>query len=140
MDPQNEQNDLKLTPQELRETAQFMEYEVLDALADYSDITFPNALGDLKVFPRPSPQDQAAQQGFVILRESTEQVISVLYALAAALDNNRAVPDALLAPLMPYIQAYRAERRRHGEASRAGEKRGRMRKGSEAKRRSPKAS
>ena len=134
----DQQNDLRITAQELRETAQFMEFEVLDTLADYSDITFPNALGDLKVFPRPSPQDQAAQQGFVILRESTEQIISVLYALAAALDNNRAVPEALLVPFIPYIRAYRAERRRQGEASIADEKRGRRVR--ETRRRSPKAS
>jgi hypothetical protein len=82
---------------------------MVGATSDYSTIRFPLTQGDLKDFPRPSPQDQAAQQGFAILRGSTEQAIAVLYALAAALDNNLPVSPALLRSVQPYIAAFQEE-------------------------------
>jgi hypothetical protein len=101
-----QQNGQEITAQELRNAAQFVEDSILDTVADYSAIDFPLARGDLKDFPRPSPQDQAAQEGFMILRESAEQAIATLYALAAALDNNLAVPPALRMSVQPYISAF----------------------------------
>jgi hypothetical protein len=89
---------------------------MLDTVADYSAIRFPLTPGDLKGFPRLAPQDQAAREGFMILRESAEQAIARLYALAAALDNNLPVPPALLVSVPPYLTAFAdAVRKPQGE-------------------------
>jgi hypothetical protein len=118
----DQQIDQRIDARELREAAQFVEETTLDALADYSDIAFPLAEGDLKTFPRPSPQDQAARQGFAVLRASAEQAVAALYALAAAREAAEAagreeeLPAALLAPVWGHVAAYRAAR----EASGAG--------------------
>ena len=105
MEPSNGPN---ITATELWQVAPFVEDTTFDTLADYGDITFPRRQGDLKVFPRPSSEDQAAQQGFVVLRESAEQGVAALYALAAALEDGRDIPDVLLVPLRGYIDAFRA--------------------------------
>jgi hypothetical protein len=111
-----QQNGQEITAQELRNTAQFVEDSILDTVADYSTIRFPLTQGDLKDFPRLAPQDQAARQGFMILRESAEQAIAILYALAAALDNNLPVSPALLVSVQPYITAFNdAVRKQPGE-------------------------
>jgi hypothetical protein len=101
------QNAQEITALELRKVAQFVEDTTLDLITNYSSVRFPLARGDLKDFPRPSSQDQAAQQGFVILRESSEQTIAKLYALAAALDNNLPVAPALLLSVQPYVAIFR---------------------------------
>jgi hypothetical protein len=101
-----QQNGRDISAQELRNAAQFVEDSILDTIADYAAIRFPLTQGDLKDFPRPAPQDQAARQGFMILRESAEQAIATLYALAAALDNNLPVPPALRVSVQPYITAF----------------------------------
>ena len=111
-----QQNGREISAQELRNAAQFVEDSLLDTIADYSAIRFPFTQGDLKDFPRPAPQDQAARQGFMILRESAEQAIATLYALAAALDNNLPVPPALRVSVQPYITAFQdAVREQPGE-------------------------
>jgi hypothetical protein len=102
-----EQQNGRRMAQELRNTAQFVEDSILDTMAEYSTLRFPLTQGALKDFPRPSPQDQAARQGFIFLRESAEQAIAALYALAAALDNGLPVPPALLVSVQPYINAFR---------------------------------
>jgi hypothetical protein len=102
-----QQNGPEITAEELRNVAQFVEDTVLDTVADYSTIRFPPTEGDLKDFPRASPQDQLARQGFTNLRESAEQAISMLYALAAALDNDLPVPPALLVSVQPYVVTFR---------------------------------
>lgn len=111
-----QQNGREITAQELRNTAQFVEDSILDTVADYSSIRFPFTQGDLKDFPRLAPQDQAARQGFIILREAAEQAITILYALAAALDNNLPVPPVLRVSVQPYIIAFQdAVREQQGE-------------------------
>lgn len=103
-----QQNGQNVTANELRNVALFLEDTVLDTFADFAEIQFPFARGNLRDFPRPSPQDQAAAQGFAVLRESTEQAVAALYALAAVLDTGRQLPSALLVPVQPYIDAFRA--------------------------------
>jgi hypothetical protein len=98
------------TPQELRQVAEFVENTRLDALGSYSDMSFPLVHGDLKTFPRSSPESRAAERGFDVMRQDTEAVVTTLYALAAALDNDLDVPQALLVPVLPYIELFRAER------------------------------
>jgi hypothetical protein len=109
MDQYNQNKRWEITADKLRKVAQFVETTALDVLADSSetiDIAFPPAQGDLKVFPRPAPQHQATEQGFAVLRGSIEQAVVTLYTLADILDNGYDVPDALLAPVLPYIEAY----------------------------------
>lgn len=90
---------------EFRNAARVVAQQALDAIADYSDITFPLVEGNLQVFPRPSPEDQAAQQGFVVLQESVDQIVAVLYALAAAREQGRSVPQVLRVLVQPYLDA-----------------------------------
>jgi hypothetical protein len=99
------------TAEELREVAQFVEQAGSDAIFAYSDIEFSLIPGDLKVFPRPTAEDQAAQQGFEVLRRKIEEAAAELYALATALDRGFDVPPILLAFTQPYIDAYRREQR-----------------------------
>lgn len=99
----------RTTAQELRRVAEFVETTSLDALDTYSDIPFPLVHGDLKTFPRSSPEARAAERGFDVLRQDTEAVVTTLYALAAAMDNNLEVPEALLVPVLPYIEMFRVE-------------------------------
>lgn len=106
----------RISADELRRAAQFVEAEGLAALDDFGDIPFPLARGDLREFPRPAPQDQAAAQGFAVLRQTTEEAVAMLYALAAALDAGREVPAPLLAPVQGYIDAFRAAGERPAEA------------------------
>ena len=101
-----------VSSRELRETARYLEDTALDALASYADITFPLSVGNARFFPRERPEDQVAQRGVAVLQESIEQVVASLYALAAALDNNLAVPPALLVSVQPYIDAFRATQKR----------------------------
>jgi hypothetical protein len=65
--------------------------------------------GDLKTFPRPSSEARAAERGLDVLRQDTDEVVTALYALSAALDNDLDVPHVLLMPVLPYIDAFRAE-------------------------------
>jgi hypothetical protein len=99
----------RITAQELRRVAEYVEDTVLETLASYSDISFPLAHGDLKTFPRPSAESRAAQRGIDVLRQDTEEAVTALYAIAAAMDNDLDVPQVLLVPLLPYIEAFRAE-------------------------------
>jgi hypothetical protein len=93
--------------EELRSLASEMESALL-RLEDYSEISFPLATGDLRRFPRPTPEDRAAEQGFDVLREEGEKTVAVLYAFAAAADRDRTVPRELLALVQPAIDAFRA--------------------------------
>jgi hypothetical protein len=58
--------------------------------------------------PIPAP---AAELGRVILEDANDKTVSILYALAAALEANpdAEIPDALLIPVQPYIKAYSDE-------------------------------
>jgi hypothetical protein len=100
----------RTTAGELRQVADFVETTNLDALDSYSDMSFPLVHGDLKTFPRTSPESRAAERGFDVLRQDTEAVVTTLYALAAAMDNDLDVPEVLLVPVWPYIEVFRAER------------------------------
>jgi len=93
---------------ELRNAARFVEETILDALADFSDITFPLVIGGAKDFPRPAPEGRAAEQGVDVLRKDAEEAVAALYALAAAVDNELPVGPALLTSVQPFIDAYRA--------------------------------
>jgi hypothetical protein len=101
--------EVRTAAQELRQVAEYVEDTVLETVTNYSDITFPLAHGDLKTFPRASAESRAAQRGFDVLRQSTEEIVTSLYAVAAAMDNDLPVPQVLLVPLLPYIEAFRAE-------------------------------
>lgn len=98
----------EITPGELRNAARFAEEEILDALADLSDVSFPLVVGGAKDFPRPAPEDQAAEQGVDVLREDAEDAVAALYTLATALENDLPVSPALLASVQPFIDASHA--------------------------------
>ncbi|MDQ6659956.1 MAG: hypothetical protein M3Z24_03195 [Chloroflexota bacterium] len=94
---------------EFRNVVRYVEETALPALASYSEIPILLRSGDLKEFPRPSREDQAAEQGIDVLRTSIEQAIAQLYALAFAQEHGLEVPPALVAPVQNYIDTYRAE-------------------------------
>src|SRR5215218_7313415 len=102
------EQEQRITANELRRVARYVEETALPAVASYYAIPIPIATGGVKEFPRPSKEDEAAEQGFNVLRMSTEQAVVALYALALALDNALDVPPALLRPVQPYIDAFRA--------------------------------
>jgi hypothetical protein len=93
--------------EELRQTARFIEEEILDPLANLSDLSFVLVEGGAKDFPRPAPEDRAVERGAEILREDAQDAVAALYALAAARDNGFPDSPALLASLQPYIEAFR---------------------------------
>jgi hypothetical protein len=98
----------RITPQELRDAARFVNEEILAQIDELSDVAFPLVAGGAKGFPRPAPEDRAAQQGAEVLREEAEKAAAALYALAVALENDLSVSDALFASVQPYIDAYQA--------------------------------
>jgi len=101
----------EITPQRLRDTARFVEEEILAELDELSDVAFPLVAGGAKDFPRPAPEDRAAQQGVEVLREEAEDTVSALYALAVALENDLPVSDAWFASVQPFIEASQAAER-----------------------------
>jgi hypothetical protein len=103
-----------LTPAQLREVAEYVAQTSLDVLGDLSAIPFPLVQGNLRNFPRTSPEAQAAENGFRLLRRDAERVVAVLHALAAARENNRELPDAVfaLANVDEHVEAYARDRER----------------------------
>ncbi len=97
----------EITPQKLRDTARFVEEEILAELDELSDVSFPLVAGGAKDFPRPAPEHRAAEQGVEVLREEAEAA-AALYALAVALENELPVSDALFASVQPFIDAFEA--------------------------------
>jgi hypothetical protein len=98
----------EITPRKLRETARFVEEEIVAELDELSDVAFPLVAGGAKDFPRPAPEDRAAEQGVEVLREDAEDAVAALYALATALENELPVSDALFASVQPFIDAFEA--------------------------------
>jgi hypothetical protein len=80
----------------LRRAAEQLE-ATFDDLASFTDASFPNAIGDLKRFPRPSPEDEVTAQGFEALREDTVRAVTVLRAVARALNEGVPVSPSVLA-------------------------------------------
>jgi hypothetical protein len=101
----------EISPERLRQSAQFIQDEVIPALDAVSDVTFPLTEGDLRRFPRESPDAQAAADGFLRLRESLEQAVAQLFAGAVALEVARErdieLPSQLFAPLLPFLDGER---------------------------------
>jgi hypothetical protein len=95
----------EITPQRLRDTARFVNEEILAELDELSDVAFPLVAGGAKDFPRPAPEDRAAQHGVEVLREEAEDAVAALYALAVAMENDLPVSDALVASIKPFIGA-----------------------------------
>jgi hypothetical protein len=98
----------EITPEKLRDTARFVNEEILAELDELSDVAFPLVAGGAKDFPRPAPEDRAAQQGAEVLREEAEEAAAALYALAVAMENELPVSEALLASVQPFIDAFEA--------------------------------
>jgi hypothetical protein len=122
--PERETEAPDTTPDELRRTARFVEAVGLDAVAQFSELAFPLAVGGVKDFPRPSPEDRAALpwapprarrrsarsslEGIERLRARLEDAVAELHALASALEADLEVPAVALIPARPYLDAYRA--------------------------------
>jgi len=98
----------QITPQKLRDTARFVNEEILAELDELSDVAFPLVAGGAKDFPRLAPEDRAAQQGAEVLREEAEAAAAALYALAVAMENALPVSAALFASVQPFIDAFEA--------------------------------
>ena len=113
---QPERREFETTAEELRATAEFLQ-ESLDAVLSYSDIEQPLQFGDLKEFPRPSSEFQAALQGLTVLQQWTAESIAALLALAAVLDDGREVPPGLLTFVQLQVEAFRSRDRASAEAA-----------------------
>jgi hypothetical protein len=88
----------------LRNAARVAEEKILDDLADLSDVSFPLVRGGAKDFPRPAPEDQAAERGIDVLREDVEDAVAEVYAQAAV---GKDLPEshALFTFVQPFIDA-----------------------------------
>jgi len=101
-----------INPKTYRDAARFFENEVLDVLTISSEISFIPVLGNLQYsFPRPSPEARATQRGFSLLRVEVDEVVAILYALAAAKDANKDGKDQLVLDMFikrvgPYVTYY----------------------------------
>jgi hypothetical protein len=100
--------DQRITPQELRNAARFVNEEILAQIDELSDVAFPLVAGGAKGFPRPAPEDRAAQQGAEVLREEAEKAAAALYALAVALENDLPISEVLFASVQPFVDAFEA--------------------------------
>jgi hypothetical protein len=122
----------QLTAELLREVARKTEEDSTMALGEldqpHAEAEGPRVCtqGNLQDFPRSLPQYRfegeaeepelmqapipahAAELGRATLDDANDKAVSILYALAAALEANpdADIPDALLIPVQPYIEAY----------------------------------
>jgi hypothetical protein len=98
----------RITPQELRDAARFVNEEILAQIDELSYVAFPLVAGGAKGFPRPAPEDRAAQQGAEVLREEAEKAAAALYALAVASENDLPISEVLFASVQPFVDAFEA--------------------------------
>jgi hypothetical protein len=98
----------RITPQVLRDAARFVNEEILAQIDELSDVAFPLVAGGAKGFPRPAPEDRAAQQGAEVLREEAEKAAAALYALAVASENDLPISEVLFASVQPFVDAFEA--------------------------------
>ena len=97
----------QISPEGLREAAQFVQDEVIGAIDAVSDVSFPLAEGDLRRFPRESEDAQSASEGFLSLRQSFEQLVAELHAGAVAIEIARRqdieLPPQLFDRFRPFV-------------------------------------
>jgi hypothetical protein len=69
-----------------------------------------DAVPELMRDPIPAP---AAEFGLAVLDDANDRAVAMLYALAAALEANPdlEIPEVLLIPVKPYIEAYSAQKK-----------------------------
>ena len=98
----------------LRNVATVIERRALADLNDVGDFEAVPVVGDMQYFPRAAPEARAAQMGLRLLRERTDEVVAMLYALAEAADRKVPLSESpLLVLLRPYIALYeRLQQRR----------------------------
>jgi hypothetical protein len=94
-----------VSPEKLRQTASRIQYEVLPSIYSLLDAPVPFSQGDLKDFPRPSPEDQAALAGVEVIREVGEKLALGLNTLAAGLERKQEPSAEVLHMLEPLISA-----------------------------------
>jgi hypothetical protein len=99
----------QVRPEQLRETARRIQYEILPSIYSLLEAPVPNTQGDLKLFPRPSSEDQAALAGVEVIREVGEKLALVLHAVAAGLERKQELNPALENALQPVIAALHAK-------------------------------
>lgn len=96
--------------EELRALAVAFEVAATEGLAGLSELEFPLSTGDLREFPRPTPELRAAEQGLEYLRESAERASAMLAVLAVAREQGVEIPPVLRATVEPFISALRAQK------------------------------
>jgi hypothetical protein len=96
-----------------RQVAQAIEQRALTDLNNTGDVEAAPVIGDMQYFPRATPEARAAQSGFRLLRERTDDAVAMLYALAEAADRNVPLADSpLLVLVKPYIDLHQLQRQR----------------------------
>jgi hypothetical protein len=104
----NAENDrgvpLQINPDQLRRIATIIETEFLPSLQDLLDKPMPNVYGDLKVFPRPSTEDQSVTDGVDTLRDLSQKAVLILTTVAVALERQPEVGDVLRRLVGPVIE------------------------------------
>jgi hypothetical protein len=91
----------------LRNVAMMIERKALTDLSQFGDFEAVPVIGDMQYFPRATPEARAAQIGFRLLREVTDDVVAMLYALAEAADRKVPLSESpLLVLVRPYIALY----------------------------------
>ncbi len=108
--------ELELNAKLYRTTAKFIEDKILGELTIETSSELGNpfipVIGDLQYFPQPASEAVAAQRGFRLLRIQLNEVVAMLYAIAAAAevekDKEKLVVLGLFAiRLQPYVDYFR---------------------------------
>lgn len=107
--------ELQLEAKLYRNTAKFIEEKILRELTVESTIELENpfipVIGDLQYFPQPVPEAVAARRGLRLLRTHFNEVVAMLYALAAAVDADKDKKDLdvlrlLSLQVQPYVDHF----------------------------------
>lgn len=93
---------------ELRSAAVYLD-EAASNPMDPTEAAPTLEIGDAQNFPREAPTARAIGQGLAFSQEEARKAGALLLELAAILDAGGEITPVMLAPVQPYIDAYRAE-------------------------------
>jgi hypothetical protein len=97
-----------LDVKEIDNTIRYLEVRVRPALMDQANAPVPPLqFGDLQTYPRPSPAHQAGEAGQADLHAALDSAVACLSFLRKAAEMGQDVPEGLLVPVRPYLDACR---------------------------------
>lgn len=95
----------EVDPARFREAAFRIETEIVPSVYDLLERPAPNVTGDLKVFPRPSAEDQAAAAGVEVIRDLAQKAVLVLNTVASAAEHKQPINPGLVRLIRSLLSA-----------------------------------